>query len=276
MKSWRYLKYGFSIVLIILSTWTFGQTDSLHLKRLSERKLTKNIVSQYCQFQTISLKINAKVTSPKKSYNLNITYRNAKDSIIWININHNSGIPVARFLITPDSIKMLNRIDKKFLSLSNCQIVKKFGYDISFDMIQSIFSAQLINLDSEKTIMQVYKHYKVYQDSNRYVLQNIKRNKLNRLHKKEKINDYLIHKTQIDNNFKILSILIQDYVNNREIKITYPEYQKNSECMKEIDISLKKSEEKMLMKLKIKKIKLNKSKLNFSFKIPEKYELKTL
>jgi len=272
MIAQKYFKIIFSIILIVYSFVAFAQTDSIQVKRMSERKLTKNIISQYCEYDNITLKINAKIISPKKTYNLNISYRNIKDSIIWINVNHNSGIPVARFLITPDSTKMINRIDKHFLSMSNQQIVQKLGYDLSFDMIQAIFTAQLINLNSKKNLMQVYKHYKVYQDSNRYVLQNIKRNKLHRLQKKDKMDEHLIHKVQVDNYFKIISTSIQDYINHQEIEIKYPQYQKDKKCMKEIYLSLKREDKTILMELKIKKIKRDKAKISFPFKVPEKYK----
>lgn len=268
------------LLLIILSFAVFNlaysQSDSIKLKRISERKLTKKIIANYYDYENLSLKINAKVINSDKTHNLNISYRNIKDSVIWININHNTGIPVARFLITPDSTKMLNRIDKKYLAMSNQQIVLKFGYDISFDMIQSIFTAQLVNLEPRKEAIQTYKHYKVYQDSGQYVLQNIKKKKLNRLHKKEKIDEYLIHKIIVSPNFNIFSTSLEDNVNSQKIEVVYSSYDGDNIFPKELNLSFKKKDIETTMDLKIKKTKLNKDKLSFSFKIPEKYERVTL
>jgi len=270
-------KIVFVILISLLALQvTFGQKDSTRLKRMSEKKLTKNIVSNYCTYKNLSFKIDAKIETPEKTYNLNITYRNIRDSIIWININHNTGIPVARLLITPDSTKMLNRLDNKYLRMSNDQIIKKFGYDVSFEMIQSIFTAQLINMEPEKALIQTYKHYKVYQDSGRYIMQNINKNRLSRLHKKDKIDEYLIHKVFINAQFKILSTSLEDNIHAQKINVVYPKYEKEGQCMEEIKLTFSKKGEITKMRLKIKKIKLDKKKLSISFKVPDKYERVTL
>ena len=266
-----HIKIGLSSIFFLLISLAFGQNDSLHLKRLSERKLTKKIIEYYCLYQNLTYKIDAQIKLSDKKYNLNISYRTIKDSAIWINVNHNSGIPVARFLITPDSTKMLNRIDKEYLLIKNSEVVDKLGYDISFDIVQSLFTAQLIQLENNKNIMQTYKHYKVYQDSTYYILQNIKKKKLKRIYKKEQIDEYLIHKVKVNSDFQIISTTIEDFINTQKIKVDYTLAKKEENCPQAIELFLTKNDKSIFMRLKIKKVKLNKDKLNLSFKIPKKY-----
>ena len=272
----KYIKILFSFLLFLLVIETYGQKDSTRLKRLSDRKLTKNVIANYFEYDNLSFKIDAKVVTTKKTYNLNIIYRNVNDSAIWININHNTGIPVARFLITKDSTKMLNRIDNKYLAMSNKQIVKKFNYDITFDIIQSIFTAQLLNLDPEKEIIQTYSHYKVYIDSCAYLMQNIKKKKMHRLVKKDKIDEYYIHKIKIDPNFKITSTSLNNNIKRQKIFVEYSKYDKDEGFPKRIDIVLSNKNGDSQINMKIKKAKFNKKNLGLSFKIPKKYEKVTL
>lgn len=272
----KYFKILFSFLLFLLAIGTYGQKDSTRLKRLSDRKLTKNIIANYFEYDNLSFKIDAKVVTIKKTYNLNIIYRNVKDSAIWINVNHNTGIPVARFLITPDSTKILNRIDNKYLAMSNKQIVNKFNYDITFDIIQSIFTAQLLNLDPEKEILQTYSHYKVYIDSCAYLMQNIKKKKMHRLVKKDKIDEYYIHQIRINPDFKILSTSLDNNLKRQKIFVEYSKYDKEKKYPKRMDITLSNKNDDTHINMKIKKAKFNKKNLGLSFKIPKKYERITL
>ncbi len=272
----KYFKILFSFLLFLLAIGTYGQKDSTRLKRLSDRKLTKNIIANYFEYDNLSFKIDAKVVTIKKTYNLNIIYRNVKDSAIWINVNHNTGIPVARFLITPDSTKILNRIDNKYLAMSNKQIVNKFNYDITFDIIQSIFTAQLLNLDPEKEILQTYSHYKVYIDSCAYLMQNIKKKKMHRLVKKDKIDEYYIHQIRINPDFKILSTSLDNNLKRQKIFVEYSKYDKEKKYPKRMDITLSNKNGDTHINMKIKKAKFNKKNLGLSFKIPKKYERITL
>jgi hypothetical protein len=264
--------------LILLHLLSFSQSDSLSLKRLKERKLSKNVIDQYFEYNDLSYKIDADIQMGDKNHNLNITYRNIKDSVIWININHNTGIPVARFLITPDSTKFLNRIDNKYILLSNDQLVQKFNYDFDFDMIQSIFVSRLMNLDPEKDIIQTYSRYKVYQDSGLYIMQNIKKKRVKRLTKKNKIDEYFFHKVFINHQFWITAVCLEDNLNSQKIRLDYIDYTESDKKRhpKNIELQLKSEKENVFMKMTIKKAKFDSKNLSTPFKIPSKYELMPL
>jgi len=277
-KIYKWHKLFIGIIFFVFSLSAYSQkNDSLKFMRFFERKLTKNIISNYCDYTNVSLKIDAKIKTEKKSYRLNILYRNIKDSAIWINVNHSTGIAVARFLITPDSTKMLNRIDNEYFVMSNNQIVKKYGYDISFNMLQAIFSAQLINLDPDKKLLKTYKHYKAYNVSDSiYLLQNIKKKKVDRLLKKDKIDTYYIHEVRINNAYKIISNLIEDNANQQKILVEYPEYAKEDYCLERMNFKLSNNKEITKIEMKIKKRKMNKETLKLPFRIPKKYTKKSI
>ncbi len=271
-------KIVLSFLLVTVSLVSFSQRDSQELKKLKSKRLVKLMMSGYNQYENCSYKIDAKVETKDKKHNLNISYRNIKDSIIWININHNTGIPVARFLITPDSTKFLNRIKKTYMLMSNSEIRRKFGYDVNFDMIQSIFNAELIQLDEKKDLIRSYSRYKVYQDSGLYVVQNIKERKVQRLIKKDKIGKHLLHKVYVDADFRIKSNQIKDKANHQTILIDYDKYKDNKDFRyaKIINFLLQNEKESLSVNMKVRKAKYNAKKLSFSFKIPRKYTRKNI
>ncbi len=270
--------YILLVFFIALNIKGYGQiynsdsTSSKHLHRISQRKLTKRVVNHYFEYKNLSFKIDAKIETPTKSYNLNIIYRNYRDSIIWININHNTGIPVARILLTADSTKVLNRLEKNYLLMSNKQIVNKFNYEITFDMIQSVFMGELLNLDSDKELLQVYSHYKVYIDSSNYVLQNIKKNKIDRLLRRDKIDEYFIHQNIINSAYKLVSMSLKNNSKKQEIEVNYTINDSQKPFPKRINIVLANKDGNTLIDMKIKKAKFDKDNLSTSFKIPKKYE----
>lgn len=65
-----------------------------------------------------------------------------KDSLIWINLTHPSGIPVARGLFTPDSFFVQNRIDKEEYSGSYGEFNSKYGLPLNFQILQSVLLAE--------------------------------------------------------------------------------------------------------------------------------------
>lgn len=259
------------LLFLIPTTSTFGQKDSTRLKRFSSRRLAKKVVNSGLDYSKLSFKLDAKIETPTKTFNLNILFRNVKDSVIWINVNHNTGVPVARILLTKDSLKMLNRLENQYLMLANSKIIEKFNYDVTFDMLQSIFIGDLLNLEPQKEILQSYSSYKAYVDSTSYVLQNLKKKKKDRLVRKEKMDNYYFHQIAIDKDFKIDLMNLENNIKHQRIFVDYIEYNEEYNCPKRIELGLSNAQGETKITLKIKRIKIDPDKLGMSFKIPKKY-----
>lgn len=61
-----------------------------------------------------------------------------KDSAIWISLSPALGIEMARLLISVDSVKFINRINKTYFVGDYVSINKMLGTNIDFDIIQSL------------------------------------------------------------------------------------------------------------------------------------------
>ncbi|MBN2669167.1 MAG: DUF4292 domain-containing protein [Bacteroidales bacterium] len=265
-----------SIIVIVqlVGNLLNAQVDSTELKRFKERRLTRRVLQNALDYNSISYKIDAKINTGEKSYNLNIIFRNAKDSVIWINANHNTGIPVARFLIDKDSTRFLNRIDNKYLLSTNDELKNLLNYDLDFEMIQSIFTAGLLNPEPEKDPVQVFSRYNVYRIDSCYVMQNIKKKKLERLTKKNKIDEYFLHQVTINEQFIITGLKVEDNVNLQKIEIFYKDYTEleNGKMFPQtIEIIARNEKGTTTINLELKKIKVDQDDLDYPFKVPEKY-----
>ena len=266
------------VTLIFLSLYSSNisaQEKHNKLRNTPTKRLVKNIIKHYIDYKNISYKITAKFAMEDKKYKLNINCRLIKDSIIWINANHSTGIPVARIIITKDSVKFLNKIKKTYSINSNSTLTKFSDYNLSFNTLQAILTDELINWENNKNIIKAYKNYQSYKDSCSYHLQNLRKRKLKRIIKKNKTEKYIVHRLTINDHYKISSSSFDDYANHQNIKIDYSNYKisENGEIPTIMNLVLRNIDTKITIKLKIRKYKLNKKRLSFPFRIPKSYTL---
>ena len=107
------------------------------------------VESNRIDFKTFSAKVKVDFEGKdgkKNDFNANI--RVIKDSVIWISINALLGIEAFRVLITPDSVKVMNRLDKivQLRSVSYLQEVARIPF--SFKELQELLIGNPIYLDS--------------------------------------------------------------------------------------------------------------------------------
>ncbi|MBN8681279.1 MAG: DUF4292 domain-containing protein [Chitinophagales bacterium] len=106
---------------IILNKWRKNDADAL--KNYSAR------AKIYTESQGQGFEVNANI----------VWWR---DSVIWINIKK-FGFEAARVLITPDSVYMLNRLEKTVLVQSLPDLQRKYQLPAGFDMLQQTLTGQL-------------------------------------------------------------------------------------------------------------------------------------
>ncbi|MBE2246212.1 MAG: DUF4292 domain-containing protein [Candidatus Competibacteraceae bacterium] len=92
-------------------------------------------------FEWFDAKFNAEVNNSGKLNSLKGRVRIRRDSLIWISIKPDVAIiEVFRVLISPDSIKLINYLDKQYF-YGNFSYIRSFmNVDVSFNMVQNIFT----------------------------------------------------------------------------------------------------------------------------------------
>jgi hypothetical protein len=121
------------------------QADSLKYIHQVFMHIRSNIID--CRTFSAKLKVHYE-GSDGKDYEFNAFIRLQKDKIIWISINALLGIEAFRAYITPDSVKVLNKLDKIYQrrSVSYLQEISHLPFD--FNTLQSIVLGNPIFLDS--------------------------------------------------------------------------------------------------------------------------------
>lgn len=132
-------------------TDTITAVEDLHADSLKYiQQLYGHIQSGIINCRTFSAKLKVHYeSSDGKDYEFTAFIRLEKDKRIWISINATLlGIEVFRALITPDSAKVLNKMDKVYQrrSVGYLQEISHLPFD--FNILQSIILGNPIYLDS--------------------------------------------------------------------------------------------------------------------------------
>jgi Domain of unknown function (DUF4292) len=125
--------------------------EDLHADSLKYiQQLYTHIKSNIIDCNTFSAKLKVHYEgSDGKDYEFNAFIRLQKDKMIWISINATLlGIEAFRAVITPDSVKVLNKLDK-FYQLRSVSYLKEITHlPFDFNVLQSIILGNPIYLDS--------------------------------------------------------------------------------------------------------------------------------
>jgi hypothetical protein len=98
------------------------------------------------QFEWFSGKAKVEVTAGNEKTDFTANFRIKKDSAIWISASPALGIEVARMLMTKDSIRVINRLDKKRYT-RDYDFFKAFTtLPVDFYTIQNLITGNLLFL----------------------------------------------------------------------------------------------------------------------------------
>lgn len=93
-------------------------------------------------YLVIKSKINFKTQG--NSNNLTANIRIKKDSLIWLSITPGMGIEVVRAIVTPDSVKVINRLDNKYDAYSISYIKETLGIDMDYSSLQNLIVGDVL------------------------------------------------------------------------------------------------------------------------------------
>lgn len=122
-----------------------ARKDSIRFMQDIYSAVQKNRV----EFQTFSAKVKVDFQgSDGKKNDFNAFIRLQKDSVIWVSVNALLGIEAFRVLITPDSVKVLNKLDKvlQLRSVSYLREITKLP--LGFKELQDLLIGNPIYFDN--------------------------------------------------------------------------------------------------------------------------------
>tara|TARA_B100001142_G_scaffold291886_1_gene310354 strand:- start:1724 stop:2452 length:729 start_codon:yes stop_codon:yes gene_type:complete len=167
---------------------------SKSLKKTTEIINSVNSNSTYSKW--LSLKGRAKIAQKNQDITVNVNIINRKDSIIWASAKGPFGIEIIRAQITPDSVFLINRINKKYYIISALEARELLKVDFSFFDIQDVITANPKILKTNYTLKANREFFYLIADSVSYLV----------------TNTYNIKNIKRINNKNTLEITLEDYL----------------------------------------------------------------
>jgi hypothetical protein len=180
------------------------------------QKMNENQVN----FSTLNSKFSIEYSADKSKTNLKGQMRIQKDSLIWLTFSPALGIEAARVLLTNDSVKFINRLNKTYFTGQYKLLDSLLNTTIEYSILQSML------LGNDLTQYDVNK-FKASVDNQMYRITIRERNKIRKYIRKGEIETkVLVENIWLDpNNFRIRKIDIRELGNDRKkLVVTYPEY----------------------------------------------------
>lgn len=101
------------------------------------------------QFQTFSSKVNVDYRGAEgKNYDVNANVRMQRDSAIWISVNAVLGIEALRVLITRDSVKLLDKLNKTYTAHSIDYLQTTTALPLDLPTLQDLIIGNPVFIDS--------------------------------------------------------------------------------------------------------------------------------
>lgn len=237
-------------------------TDSLSMSPDSMQVLIRRAELDFSWF---SARVGANTQVDQKSNSFTANLRIRKDSVIWLSISPALGIEVARVLITPDSLKFINRINGTYFKGDFRYLKSLLQTEVNFPMIQAVLLGNSYLHYSPES-------YLGENDSEGFVLSTLKKRKIKR-ETDLVIPEILTQEIWYSRGTgKVTRMEMQDYRPPRKFSVSYPLFDIVEGILLPKNLLVNANAEKLVkIELEYSKITLNKE-LNLPFGIPEHYE----
>jgi hypothetical protein len=127
--------------------------------------------TQEIDFEKLKIKSKISIKTTKIDQNIPATIHVKKDSVIWISIA--LGLEAARVSINPDSIFLLDRLNRKYYKVSFKELSENFDFELNFNMVQSLLVGNLpIKIDSGDVYKKLGEFNSISQTRNEIEIEN--------------------------------------------------------------------------------------------------------
>nr|WP_320117768.1 DUF4292 domain-containing protein [uncultured Marinifilum sp.] len=284
MKSNLKTRYFIGALLVVIALIQFScrpvqELGIVKAKPISDGKLYRTLLDSSLHYNSFYVKkftANFKVNEVKKSFKGAIKIQ--KDSLIWISITAPvGGIEVARLLITKDSVKMIDRMKKKYFIDDFNFFNENLNVDLNFESLQSIITNSVFTAVNNEKAKSFIRGFNGKIINNMYVFISEKSRKVDRKLRKDKLrklNRFGYQKVEIDPSLmRITDVLIKDFEELRDVSVKYRDFKfyDNNKFPQRLSFQVKDPKHLLSCSIKFNKISFD-EKLKFSFKISSKYE----
>ncbi len=177
-----------------------------NLKRKSAKNLVKEMKSGHLEVDWYAAKARINYDDGANSIGFSGNIRMKKDAFIWMNATK-FGFEAARILIRPDSIFVLNRLERTYIANSLEYIEKQYQVPADFTVIQHILLGNPVLYKDKK--------WKASQEEDRYRL--------------DAVDDSYKNTYWLDGDLLLKKMRLNQIVQDQLVELAYGDYQKTED-----------------------------------------------
>lgn len=219
----------------------------------------KNVKVEKFDFNYLTIKSKIELKETHKSTNATALIRMKKDSVIWFNLSGALGVQGMRGIITQDSVKVINKVDKIYYVYDFKEISKEFDFPIDFDLIQAMLVGDMPKPMEEDNFAK--------SSGKRYIV-------------KQNIDDILITNYINKESLKLEEVNVIEKETDNSLKLLYKDFREiNSQGLPfTLFASLIHHNEfgelETQLNVEVSKVEASDKPIKFPFSVPKKYETK--
>ncbi len=249
------------------------KTDSLKPTKLEKddqlERLFLEMEKNKFHFNTLVCKASVDAKTPKLSTGFSANIRIRKDSAIWVSISPALGIEVMRAVLTKDSVKFVDRINKRYYIGDYNFINRMLETEIDYELIEALLTGNNFSFYDYGKF-----RYGGFRDSV-HMLSTERRRKLKKTLKAENQDSLKAILEDIclrDKTFKIECLNLNDFKSNKKLEANYSDFKLVLGQLVSHHLAVKiKAEKDALITVDYTKIEPDKT-VSFPFSVPDRYE----
>lgn len=139
-----------------------GVTDAVGTKVHNE--FFESMQEQAFRFNTMSARMNVDLKIPGKELSSRVDLKMVKDSSIQLSVQPFLGIEMFRAELTIDSVKVIDRMNKRYVAESYADLKGQTPIEFNFYNLQALFSNHLFLPGQQRVSPKQYHRFKLIQD----------------------------------------------------------------------------------------------------------------
>ena len=128
----------FGILIICTLSACVGPKDLINSSSKSVSHILKNAKKKGAEVDWFTAQIKGQAQLNDKTYPISAQLRMRQDSVIWISVSAVLGLEAARIHLTPDSVKLINRLNSTYFIGDVKELTKRYNLHLSFYEIQNV------------------------------------------------------------------------------------------------------------------------------------------
>ena len=284
----RFLGFlGLILILLAGCKHTEKVVIEKKIKMISVRRVVRMMNENELRYNTLSVKkVNLTINNDGNVNSIKGFYKIRRDSIIQASAQKLT-FPVGKLEIDPDSFRVVYHIGKIVMSGLIQKIGELVGYDIDYQVLQSILSNHLQAIKPDATKENQFKDYVLVIEDNMYKISSIKERRFKKFttndqkferFKQRKDEQHLVKQDiYIDPDiFVVRKLVFSDIDSGRIVTIEFSEFRALGDKWfpGKIHVALL-GKEKLDLQVELSKVSID-DETDFGFSIPSKYKRQDL